>query len=113
MRYRLRTLLIVVAVGPPLVAGFQVYLQPWCEWRLSQTVGDAPYSNVSYESWRAWRDSLKRYQEAEAARSRKHLVRPMFRFTIRDVLWLTVVVAAFCSGRDWSRSADSNRPVTV
>ena len=29
----------------------------------------------------------------------------MFSFTIRDLLWLTVVVAAFLGGRSWDRGA--------
>ena len=44
MRYRLRTLLILLAVGPPLVAaGWWGYVQ----WRRSQTVEPGVY--VGYE----------------------------------------------------------------
>jgi Flp pilus assembly secretin CpaC len=37
----------------------------------------------------------------------------MFRFTIRDILWLTLVVASFLGGRYWNQMALPKRPTIV
>src|SRR5262245_24575593 len=76
MRYRLRTLLILLAIAPPLLAITIFFL-------------DA--GQAFQDRWhQTRRDCHCGYHPLRAA---------VFRFTLRDVLWLTVVVGfALCWG---------------
>jgi hypothetical protein len=82
MRYRLGTLLIILAVAPPVLAWFWLNRQwfvlagcfGWCSCELLR---NCLVNDASKEP-------------------------PMFRFTIRDVLWLTIVIGvALTLGLGW------------
>jgi len=67
MRYRLRTLMILLAVLPPLVAA--IYLVPGPTFAFLLIVGSAVFSFISrsYKSWKAATAPLrKRLEELEA-----------------------------------------------
>jgi len=81
MRYRLRTLLILLALLPPLLWG-TFWLWQW-------SLGRPPEGLIVEEWLETDQGKVRLYPPVK--RSRRS--RLMFRFTIRDVLWLTVVVA--------------------
>ena len=67
MRYKLRTLLILLAVGPALIAA--VYLAPGPTFAFLIIVGSGVFAAVrrSYESWKSATAPLrKRLEELEA-----------------------------------------------
>ena len=79
--YKLRTLLIVLTLGPPLLAlGWSQY----SAWRDNR--------NVTRYGIRAQRQPNHWAIVGLAATVDSLGTPPMFQFTIRDVLWLTVVV---------------------
>ena len=86
MRYRLRTLLILLAILPPLLAvGWWGY-------------GSGKRSSTGEHTGLIFVQTLNGFRRMRAIRQEQHTIGhdrepPMFRFTIRDVLWLTVVVA--------------------
>jgi hypothetical protein len=78
MRFRLRTLMIVLAIGPPVVAG--LWLSPhWLHLAivpgLFMLAGAVAMAAMAFV-----------INAADAIAS------PMFRFQVRDVLWLAVVL---------------------
>src|SRR5262245_12511821 len=54
MRFRLRTLLILLAVGPALFAPAVIELQRWRKWREWKASVDDPFLFESYFVWRRW-----------------------------------------------------------
>ena len=83
MRYYLRTLLILLAVGPPILAGAWSGRLAYREHQAKQAIRQfnrdqgRPYSFID----------PARYPPGYKPSSRSE-PRPMFRFTTRDVLWL-------------------------
>ena len=111
LRYHLRTLLSVLALGPPMFAlawrawlliEWQTYLRPSVaarriEWNAAKSRNDGSRREMAGE-----RHAMLRYRREDAPLGKdlpytaclfrlSHSVGrrlPMFRFTIRDVLWL-------------------------
>jgi len=97
MRYRLSTLLIVLALGPPALAGALLLVIPFLQslgapehyppppvMPLGSPAGSSGPHIIPSEYREEWTASERAEVKYEP---------PMFRFTIRDVLWLTVMVA--------------------
>ncbi len=93
MRYRLRTLLMLLVIGPPMLAGAWSYYSDYVERDRS---GRFPADNSDLDV----KLTLETFGgNAPWGMSRWDTPKeppPMFRFTIRDVLWLTVVVIDYC-----------------
>ena len=76
-RYRLRTLLIVLTLGPPVMAA--IYLHPGPTFSFLVIVGSAVFAVVmwSYESWKAATAPLrKRLDELEVEIAKSKQGRP-------------------------------------
>jgi hypothetical protein len=54
MRYRLRTLMILMAIGPPIVAPVVTEFQRWRKWREFIVSVDDPFPFESYFVWRKY-----------------------------------------------------------
>src|SRR5262245_32143105 len=80
MRYRLRTLMIVLALGPPAMAGWGGF--QYLVARLTKTCIVPRYVGTSGATQHSQVSTIQHFRHRP----------PMFRFTIRDVLWLMVVV---------------------
>src|SRR5260221_8520694 len=95
MRYRLRTLLIVLAMGLALLQ-FAIFMIPYDVEMPAGTVGTAWFLCLDFVSYVVPAVQISALTIALTIRddsfSNIQSPAPMFRFTIRDLLWLLVVV---------------------
>jgi hypothetical protein len=81
MRFRLRTLMIVLALGPPVLAlGFS----QWWAYLERRAIAESQIQQVAKK-----RASLKAFLNSYLSKPCRRTALSMFRFTTRDVLWLT------------------------